>query len=39
MSKGVLSYWNSEKCFGFIRDDDGAPDAFAAVKDMAGVNP
>ncbi len=35
MSTGILRYWNEAKCFGFIKDDAGAPDTFAAIRNAA----
>jgi CspA family cold shock protein len=37
MFKGVIKTWNADRGYGFIKRDDGGPDAFAHIRHLSGV--
>ena len=32
---GTITFWNAEKGFGFIKRDDGRPDLFCHINEVA----
>ena len=36
MNKGIVTHWNDDRGFGFIKRDDGAPDVFVHVSGIVG---
>ncbi len=41
MAAGKLKMWNSDRGFGFIKDDNGGPDMFLHINELkaAGIDP
>ena len=41
MAAGKLKTWNSDRGFGFIKDDNGGPDMFLHINELkaAGIDP
>jgi cold shock protein len=41
MAAGKLKMWNSDRGFGFIKDDAGGPDMFLHINELkaAGIDP
>ena len=36
MHKGMVTHWNDDRGFGFIKRDDGEPDVFCHFSDIVG---
>ena len=37
MAAGKLKMWNSDRGFGFIKDDNGGPDMFLHINELKAV--